>query len=397
MSTAQLTAGAPRHHRIRSITTWVLIVATGLIVPLVATGTWALRTVTNTDHYVATLAPLVENPAIQDAMTTTVVNSLFTAVNVEEKVASHLPGPSKALAGAITSSIRREAEKVVHTVIASPAFVKIWNVENRLTHHLAVSILTGDSSTSANKLTVSVQALALKVIAELDKRGITLFDPLVITINKLGENGIVLSTTEQLHTAQTVFHYGITLRGILPLALLAVVALALVVGVNKRRTGLRLGAAALIGVVTLSVVLSFGRSTFVGAVPENSRGVADAVWTTLLRGLKTEIRLLSVLFALIVLVAWLFGTSPTAQKLRGQLRRGLAWGRTHAIEASHSDLVVQARKEVADRRGLVAGIIGGIAGCILVFSSSTTVAWWTIGLAAIAIVALCAPLLKKAA
>ena len=63
MATAQLTAGAPRRHRIRTVTTWILIVATGLIVPLVVTGTWALRTVTNTDNYVATLAPLVENPA----------------------------------------------------------------------------------------------------------------------------------------------------------------------------------------------------------------------------------------------------------------------------------------------------------------------------------------------
>ena len=397
MATAQLTAGAPRRHRIRTATTWILIVATGLIVPLVVTGTWALRTVTNTDNYVATLAPLMENPAVQDAMTTTVVDSLFAAVHVQDQVASHLPGPSSALAGAITSSIRREAVTVVHAVIASPAFATVWNAENRLTHKMAVSILTGDSASASNKLSLSVQALALKVIAELDKRGITLFDPIVITINKLADSGIVLATTEQLHTAQTVFHYGITLRGVLPFVLLAVVVLSLILGQNKRRTGLRVAAAGLVGVVALSVVLSFGRSTFVGAVPDKSQAVADAVWTTLLRGLSSEIRLLSVLFALIVGVTWLLGTSPTAEKLRGGLRRSLASGQAHAIEASHSDLVVHARKEVADRRGLVAGIIGGIAGFIVIFSSSTTVAWWTLGIAVVLIVALCAPLLKKTA
>ena len=59
--------------------------------------------------------------------------------------------------------------------------------------------------------------------------------------------------------------------------------------------------------------------------------------------------------------------------------------------------MIHARREVADRRGLVAGIIGGIAGFIVIFSSSTTVAWWTLGIAVVLIVALCAPLLKKAA
>jgi len=397
MSTAQPSATAPRRHRIRTITTWILVVATGLIVPLVVTGTWALRTVTNTDNYVSTLAPLVENPAVQDAMTTTVVDSLFQAVHVQDQVAAHLPGPASALAGAITSSIRSEAEKVVHTVIASQAFAKVWNAENRLTHHLAVSILTGDSATKTDKLSLSVQALVLKVITELDKRGITLFDPLVITINKLNDAGIVLATTQQLHTAQTVFHLGITLRGVLPFVLLGVVALGLLVGINKRRTGLRLGAAALIGTVALSVLLTFGRSTFVGAVPEKSKAVADAVWTTLLRGLVGELRLLTVVFALIVAVTWLCGTSSTAGKLRGQLGRGLAWGESHALQASHSDVVVHVRKEVADRRGLVASLIGAVAGFIVVFSSSTTLAWWTLGIALVAIAILCAPLLKKAA
>jgi len=397
MSTAQLATGAPRHHRIRSITTWVLIVLTGIVVPLVVTGTWALRTVTNTDNYVATLAPLVENPAVQDAMTATVVDSLFAAVHIQDKVAAHLPGPAAALAGAITASIRSEAEKVVHAVIASPPFAKIWNAENRLTHHFAVSILTGDSGTKADKLSLSVQALALKVIAALDQRGITLFDPLVITINKLNDAGIVLATTKQLHTAQTVFHYGITLRGVLPFVLLGTVALGLLIGMNKRRTGLRLAAAGAIGAVSLGLVLSFGRSTFIGAVPEKSKAVAEAVWTTLLRGLVSELRLLTVLFTFIVALLWLVGTSPAAQRLRGQLGRGLAWGEAHALQASHSDVVAHARQDLADRRGLVAAVIGGIAGFIVVFTSSTTLAWWTLGIAIVAIVALCAPLLKKPA
>jgi hypothetical protein len=166
---------------------------------------------------------------------------------------------------------------------------------------------------------------------------------------------------------------------------------------NKRRTGLRLGAAALIGSVALSVLLTFGRSTFVAAVPEKSKALADAVWTTLLRGLVGELRLLTVVFSLIVGITWLCGTSTTAQKLRGQLGRGLAWGETHALEASHSDVVLHVRKEVADRRGVVASIIGAVAGFIVVFSSSTTVMWWTLGIALVAIALLCAPLLKKAA
>jgi hypothetical protein len=45
----------------------------------------------------------------------------------------------------------------------------------------------------------------------------------------------------------------------------------------------------------------------------------------------------------------------------------------------------------------VASLIGAVAGFIVVFSSSTTLAWWTLGIALVAIALLCAPLLKKAA
>jgi hypothetical protein len=372
-----------------------LIIATGVITPLTITSTWALRTVTSTDHYVETLAPLIEQPAVKEAMTNAVVDGLFHAVNVHEMVASHLPGPSKALAGAITSSIRSEARKVVASVIGSPAFAKLWNGENRLTHHLAVSILSGDSGSTVSALSVSLHTLLLNVIAELDRHGITLFDPLVLTLNHLADHGIVLATAQQLHTVQSVFHLGIALRSTLPFVALGVMVLALIAGRDRRRTGLRLGAAALLGTSALSVVVHLGRTTFVGSVHESSRALADAVWTTVIRGLVSELRLLGVAFTLIILATWIAGTSPLAGRLRQRLGRAITSGETIATEISHSEAVAQARHELRDRRSALAVGVGGVALATVIFSSSSRTAWWALGIGTVAMLWLCVPLFKR--
>ena len=52
----------PRARRTRGIIAWVLIVLASLLIPVSVISVWAIRTVTNTDQYVATMAPLARNP-----------------------------------------------------------------------------------------------------------------------------------------------------------------------------------------------------------------------------------------------------------------------------------------------------------------------------------------------
>ena len=60
----------PRARRTRGVITWVLIVLASLLIPISVLSAWAIRTVTNTDQYVATMAPLARNPVIIDHLAT---------------------------------------------------------------------------------------------------------------------------------------------------------------------------------------------------------------------------------------------------------------------------------------------------------------------------------------
>ena len=61
----------------------VLILLGVLCAPLSVVAVWAKRQVTDTNRYVATVAPLASDPAIQAAVTTQITNQIFTYLDVD--------------------------------------------------------------------------------------------------------------------------------------------------------------------------------------------------------------------------------------------------------------------------------------------------------------------------
>ena len=54
----------PRARKIRGEIAWILIVLASLLIPIAVVSVWAIRTVTDTNQYVATMAPLARNEVI---------------------------------------------------------------------------------------------------------------------------------------------------------------------------------------------------------------------------------------------------------------------------------------------------------------------------------------------
>jgi hypothetical protein len=69
--------------RWRTIVTTLLIVVACVLAPLGVVAVWARNQVTNTDRYVATVAPLAEDPAIQQAITDQITAQVFTYIDVK--------------------------------------------------------------------------------------------------------------------------------------------------------------------------------------------------------------------------------------------------------------------------------------------------------------------------
>jgi hypothetical protein len=113
-------------------------------------GTWARRTVLNTDRYVATVGPLASDPAVQDYLARMVTDQVFQALDVQGRLESVLGenAPRLAfLAGPITDSVHGFVKEQVDKVFASPAFAHLWVEANRVVHEHALAVLNGDSET----------------------------------------------------------------------------------------------------------------------------------------------------------------------------------------------------------------------------------------------------------
>ena len=82
-------AAGPRH-RGRWFASWVLIVVGSLLVPVSVTSLWLNRTITDTDRYVETVAPLIRDQDIQRAIEARLEKVLYAQVDIQAEVANVL-------------------------------------------------------------------------------------------------------------------------------------------------------------------------------------------------------------------------------------------------------------------------------------------------------------------
>ena len=83
---AQTTTKVRRGHLPRRISAWVLVVLASILIPVSVISVWAIRTVTDTDQYVATMAPLARNQVIVDHLAAKATDALFSTHVVQNKV-----------------------------------------------------------------------------------------------------------------------------------------------------------------------------------------------------------------------------------------------------------------------------------------------------------------------
>src|SRR6266508_6025015 len=77
-------SGRPRRRRWRTVVAVLVIVLGCVLAPLAGVAVWARNQMTNTDRYVATVAPLASDPAIQTAIADQITAQIFTYIDVQE-------------------------------------------------------------------------------------------------------------------------------------------------------------------------------------------------------------------------------------------------------------------------------------------------------------------------
>ena len=322
----------PRARRTRSVIAWILVVLASLLIPIAVMAGWAIRTVIDTDQYVATMAPLARNEVIVNHLATKATDALFSTHKVQDKVTAELPPKAKPIVTPIVNTVHDYVHNVALKVFESPKFGQLWDTLNRHSHQAIVDVLTGKQSAATQRIEqggaiVLKVTPALNMIADkLNARGITVFNPVKSITNQSGVYITVVSK-DQVSKFSGFFNLVVKLRWIIPVVALALAAIGIAIAVNRRKTLLRMAIG--VGLVTLLFLaaLSLGRVTFLNTASSHNldSGVAAAVWDTLLRFLKTSLRWTLLATLLAAFAAWVAGPSRYAVWIRSKCAKGGHW------------------------------------------------------------------------
>ena len=102
-----LEAKPEKRRRLRRIFTPILVALSIVVFTVTVPAAWGARTVLNTDRYVATVAPLADDPAVQASIATKLTDQVFAALDVEGTLVRCPRGPRGARDGARGSAHHR--------------------------------------------------------------------------------------------------------------------------------------------------------------------------------------------------------------------------------------------------------------------------------------------------
>lgn len=238
-----------------------------LLLPFALVSAWLDQAVTDTDSYVETVGPLAEDRVVQQAAAGRIEQS--TARLVEEQTGVSL--------GTIPREVIRQAAL---TVVTGPAFGPAWREANRSAHEEFVDVMQGDSDTVRERDGVVSLELGtlLNTINELAAGLVPGLDLPEVQVS------FVLLEAGSLEDTRTAYD-ALDAAGLwLPVLWLVLVAVAMLVGRDRRRVLGTLGYGSLATLAVLAVTLVLLRQ----AAVESAATAADAALLEAILGVLME-------------------------------------------------------------------------------------------------------------
>ena len=309
-----------------------------VLAPVSVLAVWAANEVSNAGRYVATMEPLIHDPAIQNALTDKITTEITTRLNVTSRAdqaaaelsSRGLPRLStllKSEAPAIASGAAGFVHSQVHKIVTGPRFAQAWVRANTLVHQQLVNALSGQGSSSVSvkngQVVLALGPFIDVVKQDLVKRGFTLVSK-IPAVNPT----LTLFSATYLVKAQTDYRLINDLKIVLPILTLLLLALGVFAARGRRRALIGAGLGLAASMLVLAAGLLIFRGIYLNSVP-TSRLPADAaaaLFDALVAFIKQGLRTVLVAGLVVAAGAFLAGPSATAVRIRGAFTRGL--GRT---------------------------------------------------------------------
>lgn len=338
-------SGAGRAIRRTTAAVLAAIAAFALVTSVV--GLWAARTTLNTDRWVATVAPLPQDPKVAAAVAEYASTQLFEVLDVEQRLRTVLPAQAAFVAGPLTGQIREQVRKIVGNVLQSDRFQVIWVDLNQRVHQRMMAVLDGDSSVlqaRSDRIDIDLLPLINQALREVSDELPTLFGK-TITLPDLSSGEIPANLRERIQDqlgvtlpanfAQfTVYDAGrlwaaqqavATAKRDLALFVGATIVLLLaayLVSPGRRRTTVQLGMWLVVAAVAVTAILRAVRREVLAQIPDATyRDGADAAMTSIFSLLRERGTQLIVIGTLLALIAYFVGPGRIPIWQRAQATR----------------------------------------------------------------------------
>jgi len=307
----------------------VLLVIGCILTPVAVTAKWASNVVTDQDTYLAAVEPLITDPVIVAAIEnrlTGAIDDQISNLQLADKIGDELqslglPPKLAALATGYLATFRSDitdaVSRMVDELVTSPKMAELWNAANAKAHTVFVQAMQGQYDADIDKLhsiNVDLSQGVTQVKQKLVSAGVS-------WANQIPDVPVVITLSGQADLQQLVRYYNLfnNLAAWLPW-IAALFLLASILIAPSRLTGLaRAGFWVAASLLVLVVGLAVGKDWLVSESPLQPQ-VTQAFAQQLTGQLRTDIRALVLVAAVVAAASWIFGRSRSAHALRRQAR-----------------------------------------------------------------------------
>jgi hypothetical protein len=342
--------------RQRKILVGILVVLTCLSITVTTIGTWSHRTLLNTGAWVDTVAPLGTNPQVTAALANYVTDQIVTKLDLQQRAQDALQqaAPQAAfLAGPITNAIEGFVHDKLVAFFNSPAWENFWTEANRVAHEQAVNILRGRQGTvltiENGEVSLNLMPVITAVLQQIQSAAQGLLGDRVTLPQVTGTEQvsqaitalssalgrplppdfgqIVIFQSDDLAAAQNAVKLFDTLTYALILLSLVMIAVTMLLSVNRRRTAVQLAIGTILGVLIARLIIKQVSTNVVAAIASQNRGAAKAVLDDAFGSLRGFTRWLFLIALIVAVVAFLMGKREWLSAARTQAARTYGAGK----------------------------------------------------------------------
>ena len=305
----------------RGLTAWVLLVVSAILFPIALTAYWGQRTLTDTQRYVDTVAPLAQDPTIKQAVGAKVTEVIVTQLDAQARVSELLQDYPRLqpLSGPIASGVNNLIGEQVTKLLDSDQFDQLWITINTQLQQALIAALSNEPSGAVtiqgDQVVLDTGDLIEVVKQRLVDRGLSFAAN--IPVPPAADRQVVLLTSPQLAQARTAYALAQPVAQWLIYAVLLLFAVAVLVSRRRARMTMAVGIAIVIGAVVVRLAMVYLQNQVELTLAGTTFAVAqDAFWTILTAFLLNAVRAAFVLGLVLAVVGWFLSGTQSAQSAR---------------------------------------------------------------------------------